>query len=57
MPTYDPDGLVHYAKMLEERCNEMATVIRKFSIPEAQQIAVRKMVSFETAEFIYGANG
>lgn len=52
MPTYDPDGLVHYAKMLEERCAEMASVIKAAGIPE---IAVRKAVTFETAEFIFSS--
>lgn len=51
MPTYDPDGIVLYAKMLEDRCAEMAKVIR--ALTPLDQLPVRKMVSFETAEYIY----
>lgn len=52
MPAYDPDALVRYAKMLEVRCDELADVIRRF-VPYGGQNEIRKLVSFETAEFLY----
>lgn len=51
MPTYDPDTLVAYAKMLEGRCAEMALVIRELCGQD--QITVRKLTTFETAEYIF----
>ena len=48
------EGLVHYAKMLEDRCEEMAEVIRRYASHD--QHGVRKLTSFETAEFIYNSS-
>ncbi len=38
------------AARLQDACDEMAAVIRDMALPET---AVRRLVSFEVAEFIY----